>query len=127
MASNKLEADRTYTSTIPKDAKLSCKDTYNTMAKSTLYDTFKATLPNVHGKVFVITGTSSGIGFARHERPPHWALGGTVLLLNRPSSRASIALEQLQLAVPDGIFVPIECDLASFASVRSAIDTIQTN
>jgi NAD(P)-dependent dehydrogenase (short-subunit alcohol dehydrogenase family) len=47
------------------------------------------------------------------------------LLLNRPSSRSVASLEKLKAAVPDGKFVPIDCDLQDFASVRKAAGEIK--
>jgi NAD(P)-dependent dehydrogenase (short-subunit alcohol dehydrogenase family) len=85
---------------------------------------FEKDLPDVSGKVFVITGTTSGTGFnaaktvAKHN--------GTALLLNRPSSRSVASLDKLKEAVPEGKFVPIDCDLQSFDSVRKACKEIKT-
>jgi NAD(P)-dependent dehydrogenase (short-subunit alcohol dehydrogenase family) len=87
------------------------------------YSKFEKTLPDVSGKVFAITGTTSGTGFiAARTAAKH---NGEVLLLNRPSSRVEEHLEKLKAAVPDGKFVPIDCDLQDFASVRKAIAEIK--
>lgn len=87
------------------------------------FSTFEKTLPDVSGKVFVITGTTSGTGFvaAKTVAEHH----GEVLLLNRPSSRSTASLEKLKAAVPDGKFVPIDCDLQDFISVRRACQEIK--
>lgn len=76
------------------------------------------------GKVVAITGTTSGTGYvcAREVAKK----GARVILLNRRSTRAENALQQLQKEVPAGVFDSIECDLQSFNSVRSAIDTIKS-
>jgi len=74
-----------------------------------LYNNFKKDLPKLDGKVFVITGTTSGTGFVAARTVAE--LGGEVVLLNRPSSRATDSLKKLQIAVPTAKFVPIECDL----------------
>ena len=75
-------------------------------------------------KVVAITGTTSGTGFvcAREVAKK----GATVILLNRKSERAQNALKQLQESVPDGKFDAIECDLQSFDSVKSAVDSIKS-
>jgi len=83
-------------------------------------------LPDVTGKVFAITGTTSGTGFiAAKTIAEH---GGTILCLNRPSERAKAALEDLKLKVPkkkdEEQFIAIDCDLMDFASVREAADEI---
>jgi NAD(P)-dependent dehydrogenase (short-subunit alcohol dehydrogenase family) len=84
---------------------------------------FDSNLPSVNGKVFVITGTTSGTGFvAAQTAAKH---GGEVLLLNRPSQRSVASLEKLKASVPDGKFVPIDCDLQDFSSVRSAVKKIK--
>ncbi len=118
-----------------------------------LFPAFEKDLPNVEGKVFVITGksmiccvilgycwdswskkltamqlplsgTTSGTGFiAAKAVAKH---GGEVLLLNRPSSRSIASLERLREAVPDGKFVPIDCDLQDFTSVRNAAAEIKS-
>jgi NAD(P)-dependent dehydrogenase (short-subunit alcohol dehydrogenase family) len=87
------------------------------------YEKFEKKLPNVTGKVFVITGTTSGTGFIAAETVAKH--GGEVLLLNRSSSRSVESLEKLKASVPDGKFVPIECDLQDFASVRKAAKEIK--
>jgi len=88
------------------------------------YSKFDKTLPDVSGKVFAITGTTSGTGFiAAKTVASH---GGEVLLLNRPSSRSVASLEKLKEAVPEGKFVAIDCDLQDFGSVKSACETIKS-
>ena len=94
------------------------------MVRSRHFAKFKKNLPRVDGKVFAITGTTSGTGFVAARTAAE--LGGEVVLLNRQSSRATGSLARLKEAVPDGKFVPIVCDLQDFASVREAINTIQS-
>jgi len=81
------------------------------------------TLPKLDGKVFVITGTTSGTGFVAARTVA--SLGGQVILLNRPSSRSTASLEKLQTEVPESKFVAIDCDLQDFASVRAAAAQIK--
>eukprot|EP00535_Pseudo-nitzschia_heimii_P008643 CAMPEP_0197178072 /NCGR_PEP_ID=MMETSP1423-20130617/3460_1 /TAXON_ID=476441 /ORGANISM="Pseudo-nitzschia heimii, Strain UNC1101" /LENGTH=334 /DNA_ID=CAMNT_0042627727 /DNA_START=118 /DNA_END=1119 /DNA_ORIENTATION=- len=88
-----------------------------------LFPTFEKNLPLVNGKVFAITGTTSGTGFIAAETVAKH--GGEVLLLNRPSPRSIESLKKLRAAVPGGKFVPIDCDLQNFASVRSAAQEIK--
>ena len=94
------------------------------MVRSRYFAKFKKDLPRVDGKVFAITGTTSGTGFVAARTVAD--LGGEVLLLNRESSRATDSLARLKEAVPDGKFVPIICDLQDFSSVREAINNIQS-
>jgi len=88
-----------------------------------IFETFEKTLPNVTGKVFVITGTTSGTGFVAAQTIAQH--GGEVILLNRPSERVDSSLEKLRSAVPQGTFVPIPCDLQDFDSVRKASNEIK--
>ena len=93
------------------------------MARTKHFHAFKANLPSAQGKTFAITGTTSGTGFVAAKTIAE--LGGEVILLNRASKRVDAMMESLQSAVPDGKFVPIECDLQSFESVRSAAEAIK--
>lgn len=80
---------------------------------------------DMSNKVAAITGTTSGTGYVCAREIAK--RGGTVLLLNRASERATTSAKQLQEEVPQGKFQLINCDLQDFASVRSAIDEIKSN
>lgn len=60
------------------------------MIETRLFPSFKEELPKVEGKVFAITGTTSGTGFVAARTAAE--LGGEVILLNRKSSRAEGSL-----------------------------------
>lgn len=83
-----------------------------------LFTTITKELPIVSGKVFVITGTTTGTGHISAQVVAEH--GGEVVLLNRASSRAESSLAKLKEAVPGATFVPIACDLQDFDSVRAA-------
>ena len=89
------------------------------------FPSFKAALPNLEGKTFVITGTTSGTG----KVAAHTLLekGARVFMLNRPSSRATSIQQELTEAFPNGDLTTIDCDLQSFASVQSAADQLQAH
>jgi len=76
-------------------------------------------------KVVAITGTTSGTGFvcARELAKK----GATIILLNRKSDRSRPSHTQLLESVPQGKFDPIDCDLQSFSSVRSAMEKIKSD
>ncbi len=76
------------------------------------------------GRVAAVTGTTSGTGYVCARELAR--KGATVLLLNRASERSVSSLRRLQEEVPNGRFEAIECDLQSFASVRSAIEAIRS-
>ncbi|CAE6909257.1 unnamed protein product [Symbiodinium natans] len=96
----------------------------STPPASKWFPAFRQELPKVDGKVFVITGTTTGTGFVAAQTIAE--LGGEVLLLNRTSERVTRAMEKLKEAVPNGKFVSIECDLQDFASVRKAASEIKS-
>ena len=50
------------------------------------FDAFAATIPDLSGKTFVVTGTTSGTG--RVAAKTLAEKGGRVFMLNRPSSRS---------------------------------------
>lgn len=75
-------------------------------------------LPSQDGKVFVVTGGSSGIGYFVVEQLA--SAGASVVLLARSRDKATTAIEQVLERVPaaDLRFVPF--DLTSLASVSAA-------
>jgi len=93
------------------------------MPKTIHFQSFKQRLPEVTGKVFVITGTTSGTGWVAARTVAE--LGGEAVLLNRPSERVDAMLQSLKEAVPGGKFVTVDCDLQSFNSVRGAANDIK--
>ena len=78
---------------------------------------------DLSGRVAAITGTTSGTGFVCARELAR--LGATVVLLNRPSSRATASLAALREAVEGATFDPVDCDLQDFASVRAAAVSIR--
>jgi len=94
--------------------------------KTKWYNKFKDNeLPStVEGKVFAITGTTSGTGYVAAKTVGE--KGGTVILLNRKSARVDAMLSKLKQDVPDGQFIAIECDLQDFSSVRNAAKEISS-
>ena len=78
-----------------------------------------AKMPSLEGKTIAITGTTSGTGACLADAVAK--KGARVVLLNRPSERASAALAAVQAAASDPSLVThIDCDLQSFESVRAA-------
>ena len=89
--------------------------------KSKYYPAYAASLPSCEGKVFAITGCTSGTGYILAKTLVDKK--ATVVMLNRPSGRHELALSKLEaLAVSCGAPAPvaIPCDLASFAKTRAA-------
>lgn len=80
------------------------------------FDGLVATFPAMTGKTVAITGCTSGMGLVLAQTCAR--LGARIVMLNRPSTRADDALGKLLEAGADASLVP--CDLSSFASVRTA-------
>ena len=85
---------------------------------STRHPEFWSGLPSMAGKTVVITGTTSGTGKAAATTLA--GLGAKVVMLNRPSERATDSFAALSSTHPDAELRSIECDLQSFSSVRAA-------
>jgi NAD(P)-dependent dehydrogenase (short-subunit alcohol dehydrogenase family) len=75
-------------------------------------------LPDQTGRIAVVTGANSGIGWwtSRHLA----RAGARVVLACRSQARADAAVADLRAEVPDGLFEVLLCDLADQASVRAA-------
>ena len=86
--------------------------------KNVYYDDVVKSLPAIEGKTVVITGTTSGTGFVAAKTMAH--KGARIILLNRASAKADNAFATLTADLPEAEFLPVECDLQSFASVRQA-------
>jgi NAD(P)-dependent dehydrogenase (short-subunit alcohol dehydrogenase family) len=75
-------------------------------------------IPDLTGKVALVTGGNSGIGYWTSL---HLASRGAhVVLACRSQHRAQAAVAELKSAVPNGSFEILPLDLASFVSVRDA-------
>lgn len=75
-------------------------------------------LPDMSGKVALVTGGNSGIGYWTSL---HLARKGAHVLLGcRSMARAEAAVAELQAAVPGGRFEILQVDLGDLASVREA-------
>jgi NAD(P)-dependent dehydrogenase (short-subunit alcohol dehydrogenase family) len=87
------------------------------------YDDYLAKMPSMVDQTIAITGATTGLGFVAAK-----ALlqkGAHVIVLNRPSQRATAALEALNKACLRGARVTqIDCDLLEFASVRAAATAV---
>lgn len=102
-------------------ARFSCTEPKTIVSK--FYPALVSGLPSMAGKVVVITGTTSGTGLACAKACI--GKGAKVLALNRPSERATKALEDLTAAAgAGGTAIAIPCDLTSFASVRGAAEQV---
>jgi NAD(P)-dependent dehydrogenase (short-subunit alcohol dehydrogenase family) len=93
------------------------------VATSAAFADLCASLPQMSGKTVAVTGCTTGTGLVLArvcaER------GARVLMLNRASTRAQTALQELSAIPGAGQVSFVECDLSSFASVRQAAATVK--
>ena len=90
---------------------------------SRYFPAFLENIPRQDGKVFVITGTTSGTG--RVVAKTLASYGGRVVMLNRDSERAQRVQAELGIMYPEAEINTISCDLQNFNSVRSAVIKIK--
>ena len=73
-------------------------------------------IPDLSGKVFIVTGANSGIGY---EAAREFARkGARTILACRDIAKAQTALDRIQAEIPDAALETMHLDLASLASVR---------
>ena len=88
-------------------------------------DWTEASVPSLAGKVAVVTGANTGIGFETARVLAQ--RGATVVLACRSETRAQAAAARIAALVPDtsgGAVETLPLDLASLESVRQAADTL---
>jgi len=85
---------------------------------------FKAEdIPDLSGKVILVTGGNSGLGaesilqLAKHKP-------SKIYLAARSESKASSAIAEIKEKVPKAAITFLELDLSSFASIKTAADTV---
>ncbi|MEL6308121.1 MAG: oxidoreductase [Chloroflexota bacterium] len=83
----------------------------------------QANIPDLTGKVIIVTGANSGIGL---ESTREFARkGATVILACRNLSKADSAITDIKADIPDARLAIIQLDLASLASVRAFVSTFK--
>ncbi|SHF16301.1 oxidoreductase [Streptoalloteichus hindustanus] len=80
-------------------------------------------LPDQRGRVAVVTGANTGIGFATARALA--ARGAHVVLACRDLDRARTAVDRIAQSAPEARLDVVRLDLASLASVRAAAEEIR--
>ena len=76
-----------------------------------------ATVPDLSGKLVVITGANSGLGFGLARRLS--AAGADVVMAIRNRAKGEAAIEEIRAAVPDAKLTIKSLDLSSLAAVAA--------
>ncbi|BDB41951.1 MULTISPECIES: SDR family oxidoreductase [Mycobacterium] len=76
-----------------------------------------ATVPDLSGKLAVVTGANSGLGFGLAKRLS--AAGADVVMAIRNQAKGEAAIEQIRAVVPDAKLTIKSLDLSSLASVAA--------
>ncbi|WP_409468642.1 SDR family oxidoreductase [Streptomyces sp. HC307] len=82
----------------------------------------EVTVPDLRGKLAVVTGASDGIGLGLAERLAR--AGAELVLPVRNASKGAAALERIRVNVPEAQVSTRVLDLASLASVETLADTL---
>jgi NAD(P)-dependent dehydrogenase (short-subunit alcohol dehydrogenase family) len=99
------------------------------VVESKWFPEFETKLPELEGKTVAITGCTTGTGFIV-ARTCIKKGAKNVLLLNRPSERATKAEADLKACIVDGSKTHVEtipCDLQDFSSVKAAAAKIKAD
>ena len=79
-------------------------------------------VPNLSGRLAVVTGANSGLGFGLTGRLA--AAGADVVMAIRNRAKGEAAIEQIRQSVPDAKLTIKRLDLASLASVKALGDEL---
>lgn len=82
----------------------------------------RADIPDLSGKVAVVTGANGGLGLETADALA--AKGAHVLMAVRDQDKAAAAVDRIRAATPGARLDLVPLDLASLASVREAADRI---
>ncbi|KAH3908846.1 short-chain dehydrogenase/reductase sthC [Parastagonospora nodorum] len=79
-------------------------------------------VPDLTGKIFIVTGSSSGVG--KEAARMLYAKNAKVYMAARPGPKLPAAINSVQEAVPKsgGALIPLELDLADLAVVKKAVE-----
>lgn len=88
------------------------------------YDAFESNLPSLSGKNIAITGCTSGTGLIAAKCAARKG-ASVILMLNRPSERATAAEATVKAEGSSSVVETIPCDLQDLESVSKAADTIK--
>jgi NAD(P)-dependent dehydrogenase (short-subunit alcohol dehydrogenase family) len=85
----------------------------------------KADLPDLSGKVFVVTGANSGLGLETARALA--ARGGRVVIACRDSTKAATAVALIRASAQKAAVEAMDLDLASLSSIRTFAEDFQAS
>ncbi|HZA08476.1 SDR family oxidoreductase [Mycobacterium sp.] len=85
-------------------------------------ETFDTDVPNLSGRMAVVTGANSGLGFGLATRLS--AAGADVVMAIRNQSKGEAAIQRIRQQVPDAKLTIKRLDLASLASVKALAEEL---
>ncbi|MFC8043301.1 oxidoreductase [Nocardia sp. NPDC057353] len=85
----------------------------------------EAEIPAQHGRIAVVTGANSGLGFETARLLAEH--GATVVLVCRSIEKAGAAAERIRATAPDAELRPVRADLLSLTSVRAAAEQLRAD
>ena len=80
-------------------------------------------MPNLDGKIAIVTGANSGMGFATAKALSD--MGATVIMLCRSEARGRAAIAALT-AEKERKLDLLLCDLGDYSSIRNAADYVRS-
>jgi len=81
-------------------------------------------IPDLSGKIFIITGANSGIGYEATREVAR--KGARVILASRNPDKAENAINRIKDEIPSGQLEFIKLDLASFKSIGQFVETFKS-
>ncbi len=82
-------------------------------------------IPNLQGKIIIVTGGNSGLGFETVKMLSK--KGATVILASRSIERGNFAVDEIKLDYPNVIIDVMKLDLSDFDSIKEFVKTFKAS
>jgi NAD(P)-dependent dehydrogenase (short-subunit alcohol dehydrogenase family) len=80
-------------------------------------------IPSLAGKVILVTGGNAGLGKVSIKNLAKYGKPAKIYMAARNADKAQAAIDDIKQVVPDANIVPLQLDLTSFESIKSAART----